>query len=164
MKIVSLILVLMFFLVGCGEAQVFEPVEDVYASGVRRSPSEVMLALPEEAGMEVIAGSSGRIYLCEGYTVTVETRDSGNIDATLQAMTGYRREVLTVLQRQEGDVTRYECAWTCAGEDGDQVARGVVLDDGVYHYCVCVMADARESGSLQDAWQQLLSSVNLRTD
>ena len=163
MKKVCFLLVLLLLLTGCGSAGDFEPMQDVYAPVALSEPAAVELSFPEEAGMEVFAGESGRIYLCDGYCIAVETLTGGSIDGTLRQLTGYGADSLTVLQRTDGVVQRYECAWTSAGENGDQVARAVVLDDGQYHYCVSVMADADEAGSLQAQWQGILSSVSLRT-
>ncbi len=162
MKKVWLILVLLLLLTGCG-AKKFEPMLDVYAPESLPEPAQVVLDLPQEAGMEVFAGEAGRLYLCDGYCIAVETLAGGDLNATLRQLTGYDAGNLTVLQRTDGGMQRYECAWTCVGEAGDQVGRAVVVDDGVYHYCVSVMADATEAGSLQAQWQGILTSVSLRT-
>ena len=162
MKKVWLIMVLLLLLTGCGAGE-FAPLLDVYAPEALPGPAQITLSLPEEAGIEVFGGDTGRIYLCDGYSITVETLSGGSIDSSLRQLTGYDSKSLTVLQRTEGSLQRYECAWTCAGEAGDQVGRAVVVDDGLYHYCVSVMADALDAGSLQAQWQQILGSVNLRT-
>ena len=162
MKKVWLILALLLLLTGCGAGE-FEPILDVYAPEALQEPAQITLSLPEEAGIEVFGGETGRIYLCDGYSITVETWEGGSIDRSLRQLTGYDSKSLTVLQRTEGTLLRYECAWICAGEAGDQIGRAVVMDDGVYHYCVSVMADATEAGSLQAQWQGILTSVSLRT-
>ena len=162
MKKVWLILVLLLLLTGCSATE-FEPMLDVYAPESLPESAQVVLDLPQEAGIEVFAGDSGRLYLCDGYSITVETLQGGDLNGTLRQLTGYDADNLTVLQRTDGGTQRYECAWTCVGEAGDQVGRAVVVDDGVYHYCVSVLADATEAGSLQAQWQGILTSVSLRT-
>lgn len=159
MKKLCCLLVFVLFLTGCQATPTFEIMEDVYAPQPQNAPRRVELSLAEDA--EVIAGSSGKLYLCDGYEVTVETLVSGDVSATVQQLTGFATDALTMLQTGTSELRRYECAWTAAGENGDAVGRAVVLDDGQYHYCVTVMAQAENAGALTETWQNLLNSVCL---
>ena len=159
MKKVCILLVVVFLLSGCQAVDTFETVEDVYGPQPLSTPKKVELALPQNA--QTIAGDSGMLYLCEGYDVTVETLSSGNLNQTLQMLTGFAPNTLTVMQTAVSDLDRYECVWTAAGENGDSVGRAVVLDDGRYHYCVTVMGPAETAGQLSAQWQELLASVQL---
>lgn len=153
------------FLTGCGDPKVFETMSDLYYVPEAASAAQTAVQLPDNAVIAV-AGSkeSGRIYLCDGYTVAVQTLSSGNLDTTLRAVTGYARQKLQLMKRQDGDLTRYECAWVSAGEGGDQVARTVILDDGTYHYTLTVMGGAEQAGHLAQVWQAITDSFTLRTD
>jgi hypothetical protein len=159
-KKVWLILMLLLVLTGCG-AKKLEPMLDVYAPESLPEPAQVVLDLPQEAGMEGFAGEAGRLYLCEGYCIAVESLAGGDMNATLRQLTGYDAGNLTVLQRTDGGMQRYECAWTCVGEAGDQVGRAVVVDDGIYHYCVSVTAPAEKALKLQPVFRALFESFEL---
>ena len=153
-------LVFILLLCGCNAAETFETLSGacMQQTAVRR---EVLLTIPEDAAAQVIQGDSGTLYLCDGYEITLQTMLAGNLDSTVQSLTGFESEALTVMETSVSDFTRYECVWTAAGEGGDMVGRAVILDDGCYHYCVTVMALADEAGQLQQTWQTLLESFCL---
>ena len=160
MKKLCFLLAFVAFLAGCRAATTFETVDDVYAPQSQNAPREVALVLPED--VQTIAGDNGKLYLCDGYEVTVETFSSGDLNGTVQKLTGFAPDALTMLQTVASNVRRYECVWTAAGENGDAVGRAVVLDDGVYHYCVTVMGQADAAGEMAGTWQELLRSVQLK--
>ena len=153
----------LFFLAGCGGEGVYETVQDVYAPQVE-TPQKLSLSLPEEASVTTVSGSMGTLYLCDGYTIAVETLSGGDLGATVKAITGFSLDRLTLMQREQNGISVYRCVWTSAGENGDQVARCLILDDGKFHYAVTVMADATEASALENTWQDLFASVSLRTD
>ena len=156
--------VLMLLLCGC-RAEDMETVMDSFDIPVLAPAGQLVLSLPEEASvptMESVEG--GKLYLCDGYTLTVQTFSSGDLSNTLRQTTGFTSDQITMIQTQQNGVRRYACVWSAAGEGGDQVGRAVILDDGNYHYAVCVMADFEAAGNLTDTWQELLDSVKLRTD
>ena len=103
----------------------------------------------------------GKLYQCDGYEIAVQTLESGNLDATLQTLTGFDAGELSPMQTNRCGVACYEAAWSAAGENGDQIGRIMVLDDGSYHYCVSVMASAEDAAQCADAWKALLESVAL---
>lgn len=152
-------------LCACGAQPTFETVDDDNALMVSATLRQIELALPKEAAKPVMeSASGGSLYLCDGYTLTVQTLSGGNLDRTAQQLTGYCWSELQPIRTQLSDAVRYDLAWAAAGEGGDQVGRAVILDDGMNHYAVSVMADADIAGTLQDTWQKLLHSVKLGTD
>ena len=152
-------------LLGCAAEPVFEKVEDVYGDALP-AVAQVQVLMPETASVMATAGDgSGQIYFCDGYTLTVQTLAGGDMDRSIRSLTGYGRDGLTVMETLRDGIPCFTCAWTSAGEHGDQVGRLVLLDDGVWHYAVTVMADAGRAGELTEEWDQILSSVTLqRTD
>ena len=120
---------------------------------------EIQLQLPKEATAPVLQSQEGgKLYLCDGYTLTVQTLSAGDIDRTMREVTGFSKDQLTVMETEQMDFRRYDCA---AAEEGEQVARTVILDDGNYHYAVTVMADFASAGELANTWQSLLASASL---
>lgn len=152
-------LLFVLLLSGCRAEPTFETLQDVYAGQNISVPREVLLDLPED--ISVIQSENGKLYLCDGYDITVETFASGDLHQTIQTLTGFAPDSLTLLQTSVTDARRYECVWSAAGEGGDMVGRAVVLDDGSYHYCVTIMASSDRAGELSDNWQTLLDSFCL---
>ena len=160
MKILCVVLIA-FMLGGCGAQQGWETVDDPWVEVVAPC-REVEMKLPAEAAIPVLHNpDEGKLYVCDGYTVTVQTFEGGDLDATMRQLTGFSRENLTCMQTQEAGVKEYACVWSSVGEGGDYVARAVILDDGNYHYAVSVMADFAAAGELAQTWQGILSSVTL---
>ena len=162
MKKCWILLTLLLLLTGCGAQQTFETVSDVLDMAAMAPMQQLSLALPKDAAAASMENpNAGKIYLCDGYTLTVQTMDAGDLDGTLRQLTGYGREQLTVMKTQQDNAVRYESVWSAAGEGGDQVGRAVILDDGNCHYAVTVMADFAAAGELTAVWQEILSSVKL---
>lgn len=164
MKKVFGLMLCVILLAGCGARETFETVsDDLTVSG--SVVGQVLVSLPEEAkASALIAEDGSKLYLCDGYTLTIHTIDGGKIDETLQLLTGFEKEDLTVMQTVRDGKDCYECVWTTAGEGEDQVCRTIVLDDGGYHYAVTAMAGYTDAGNLQDAWQKIMGSVEICTD
>ena len=163
MKKVCVAVFLCLILAGCGAKETFETIPDIYATEVSAAPVQrVMLSLPEEAAVPIMAnGDSGSIYMCNGYTVAVQTMQAGDLDRTFRQTTGFASDALTVMQTETQGFTRYDCVWTAAGEGEDQICRAAILNDGNYHYAVTVMASASQAGALNEQWQNVLDSVTL---
>ncbi len=147
---------------GCGVQETFETVNDTLMQPEQEPAKQVVLELPEDAAVPAMeSDAAGSLYLCDGYFMTVQTVKSGDLNSTIKDATGFDRNVLPIIETTQGDVRRYECVWTAAGETGDQVGRLAVLDDGNYHYVVTVMADASKAGQLTGQWNQLFSALAL---
>lgn len=147
---------------GCGVQETYETVKDTLMQPEQGLAKQVVLALPEDASVPAMQSDvSGSLYLCDGYFVTVQTLESGDLQSTIKDATGFDRNLLPIIETVQGDVYRYECVWTAAGETEEQIGRLAVLDDGSYHYVVTAMADASKAGQLTTKWNQLFSSLTL---
>ena len=161
MKKIGIILLFSVLLAGCAAEDTFETVADEWVQSVAAPVRDVILPLPEEAAAPVSARDNGTLYQCDGYEIMVETLPSGDLDATLQTVTGYGREDLTVMETRSGGIKRYDLVWSCMGEAGELVGRACVLDDGDYHYVLSVLADADRAGKFEEAWNDLFSGYSL---
>jgi len=161
MKKCAIFLLILLALSGCAAEETFETVADEWVQSVAAPMRDVNLTLPEDAAAPVSAGEKGVLYQCAGYEIMVETLSSGNLEATLREVTGYSRENLTVLETREGDIKRYDLIWSCLGEQGQQLCRGCILDDGNYHYVLTVLAEAEQAGEYEEIWNELFSGYSL---
>ena len=161
MKIICWVLSLTVLLCGCSAQPTFETVIDQLEMPATAQQRKLHVELPKEATVPTLQNAAtGELYLCDGYTLSVQTMESGDLDATMRSLTGFTKEQLTVMTTEKHGVKRYDCVWSAAGEGGDQVARAVVLDDGYYHYAVTVMADFASAGDLAQTWKTILDSVS----
>ena len=156
-----IVVVLLLALCGCSGAQVLETVTDSELTPIIAQARELELTLPEDAAVYTAAVGSDRVYFCDGYCITVQTLAGGNINSTMQQVTGFSRDALSVMETRQDDALRYDLAWSCMAEEGQQVCRATVLDDGYYHYAVAVMGDYEDAGRMLDSWEQVLGSVAL---
>ena len=160
MKRILLVLLMSLLLAGCAEAELGETVADVWQEAVTvAAPRETRLELPGEAVACAMESDTGRLYFGDGSEVMVQTLSGGDLDATIRSLTGFDREDITVIQSQS-DPKRWEFAWASAGEGGERLGRGVVLDDGNYHYCLTVLQDA-DDDDCQIIWSQVFNSFEL---
>ncbi len=148
-------------LAGCRAEETLETVADELDIPVMAAPREVSVSLPGESDLGAVEGSTGRIYLANDYQVTIETLDAGDLDKTIREMSGFHREDLTVLETQEDNCKRYEFVWVSAGETGEQLGHGIILDDGNYHYCMTVLRDADQETGTQVVWDEIFQSFSL---
>ena len=156
-------IIVAFALLMCGcAAQTFETVDDVYAQQPEIAPQKISFQIPEDAAAQVMENDNGRLYFCDGYDIMVETLSAGDLNKTIETLTGYAADALTIMETSVSGIERYECVWTAAGEAGDQVGRAVILDDGNFHYALSVMAAAQEAGSLQECWEELMRTFQIQ--
>lgn len=164
MKRIMILMLCACLLAGCKSPEAYETMTDLYYIPETPEPAQITLWLPETGALSVLENQeNGKLYLCDGYSVAVQTMAAGDMDATLSAATGYSREQLHGIGWQRDGVARYECAWASVGETGDQIGRTIVLDDGAYHYVVTVMGQADLAGSLAQTWADITDSVALHT-
>lgn len=157
LKIIVILLIL-GLLTGCSDPTVYETLGDViHVSATRPQPGQIMLEFPQQAAIMTASGGD-MLYTCGDYTISLQTLEGGDLASTVRTLCGFDMEKLTVMETNcEGHV-RYEWVWTSAGETGDVICRAAVLDDGNYHYCLCVQAEAEKAGKLSQAWNQLFCS------
>ena len=152
---------LCLLLAGCGGEETFETVADPVVVPAAAPASQILIRLPEEAAALVLAAGERQIYECGDYEILLETRPSGDFPETVRYLTGFDADALTVVQTRQGDYDRYEFVWSCAGEQGQRMGRGAVLDDGNRHYCLSVLWDTAMEAEAWGSWQQVFASFTL---
>lgn len=159
MKTYCLLLILSLFLCGCKAEETFETVSDEIVSPVMSQPRQIAVRLPDDAVSPVLESEARQIYMSEEYEITIETLSSGDLNATVQSLTGYEIEQLTVMETGNEDVKRYDFVWVSTGDLGECLGQAVILDDGEYHYCMSVLRDAGKR--TQIVWSDVFSSFTL---
>lgn len=159
-KIILLVLVALL-LSGCAAEETFETISDELVQPVMVQPEEVLVDLPGEAAMPAMESDNGRFYLASDYEIHIQTLEAGDLNRTIQTLSGYDQDALTVMETNLDGINRYEFVWTCAGENGDRLGRAVVLDDGTYHYTMTVLRDADTTETSQIVWNDVFRSFAL---
>ena len=162
MKKLCCVMLVFLLLCGCSAKETFEQVYDELLLPAMAPMKELKLNLPKDAGAPTLVSDDGnRLYFCDGYTLAVQTLEAGDLDETLQSLCGYNRRDLLVMETREDGVDRFDWVFTCLGEEGTQVGRGTIFDDGNYHYCATVMAQEAASGSLAEEWESIFHSMEV---
>lgn len=162
MKKMICLMMLALMLQGCAAQEVFETVDDEYVQVMLPAAARISLQLPDDQAQAVMENDADQIiYLYEDFSVCIEIASAGSIGQTLKEVTGFELENLTVMQTMSDGCRRYQCAWSSAGENGDQVGRACVLDDGYYHYVITVMGGEDAAGEKTAVWQDLLDSFDI---
>ena len=161
MKKWLLLLMMTVLLAGCGQEAVFETVSDELIQPVMAQPRFICVDLPGETALPVVENQNGRVYVCNDYEIVLQTLEAGDLEQTMQDMTGLSKEDLTVVETDDHGIRRYEFVWAAAGERGEQVGRGMILDDNSYHYCLSVLRDADAQERSQISWDQVFASFTL---
>lgn len=159
-KLVPVLLALLMF-TGCGAEPTMEMVADVWAEPALPEPGSIHVALPGETALPVIESDSGRIYLCNDYEVYLETMESGDLPETVRTMSGFSPEEVTMVSTSQDGMDRHEFVWASVGETGDWLGRGVVLDDGNYHYTMTVLRSAESVETSQVVWDGVFNSFRI---
>ena len=162
MKRILCLVLFAVLLTGCGAEPTFETVADVPVQSVSAPVRQIFLDLPANTQMQTMgADSEDKLYLCDGFTVSVQTMDAGDLDRTLRAATGYGKEELTLMQTETADGKCYRCVWAAAGEGQTQVGKTCIVDDGSYHYVLTVMVPEQDAGRLAEQVQSVLDSFQV---
>lgn len=162
MRKLCVALAVSLMLCGCGSQAAFESVTDLADVPAVSQMRKIKLSLPKDATAPTLYSEEcGSLYLCDDYTISVQTLEGGDMDSTLRQLTGFGKADLTVMETEYGGIKRCSCVWSAAGEGGDHVGRALILDDGNYHYAVSVMAEFSRAGDLSAKWQELFESVEL---
>lgn len=165
MRKLWIIPLLAILLTGCGKEKMLETVSDVQDTPVVSIARRIQLHLPEELSAPALQGEeTGTLYLCDDYSVTVQTMEAGDLQRTIRNATGMQKNDLQIIQTRQGDTKRYQWVWTAAGEQGMQVGRACVLDDGAYHYVLTALADENKAGAVQPQWKEIFASFSLATE
>ena len=157
-----LLLPLLLLLCGCAAQPAMETVSDVYAVPASVAGYTLSVQLPEAAAQFVMEEPGGsKLFSCEGYTVTIQELEGGDLPRTVRTVTGQDVQNLTVMTTRQGEFRRHAFAWTAAGEGSQQICRTVILDDGRCHHALTVMADHTLAGQLSEEWEHIFSTATL---
>lgn len=154
MKIIVLLCVCAL-LAGCAAAPTFETLGPVQHEqpAVRKTASA---DIPADA-LELENGTDGA-WLCGSYYLEIRTRQAESLAETVQVLSGCEEDNLTVMTLSDHGMKRYEWVWTAMSEEGRQLGRAVVLDDGAFHYCLSAVGPAEQGSSLAAEWNTLFST------
>ncbi len=164
MKKLLVVLLLGMLLTGCGKEPTLETVGDVQATPVAATARRIQVQLPSELSAPALQNEESTLYLCDDYSVTVQTVAAGDLQKTIRNATGLDKENLQIMQTRQGDAKRYQFMWTANAETGIQVGRTCILDDGAYHYVLTAMADETVAGQVQQVWKEIFTSFCLATE
>lgn len=162
MKKVVLFCMLALLLTGCKTQQTFETVEDIAPVEPVAAPMQFFADLPDSAATPTFQGEDGtELYVCQDYTISKQILESGDFEKTVRTLSGKTTDDLQILKTKQGSYDRYDFVWTSAGEDGLQVGRACVLDDGNYHYALTTMTQEESPEDLREALQEMFATCSL---
>lgn len=162
MKIALVLLLSVFLLTGCGAAETFETVNDSIPVLPVAAPRWLEAQLPENAAAEAIwEDSQTRLYLTQDCTILMQTLPGGDLDRTMQQVTGKRTEELASITTSREGIVRHDFVWTAAGEEGLNLGRGCLLDDGDYHYVLTALSSESAVGTMGPAWEEMFTTCRL---
>lgn len=162
MKKLWVILLIALLLAGCGKGKTLETVSDVLTEPVVATVQHIRVNLPPEISTPALQSQeNGTLYLCDDYSVTVQTLQSGNLEQTIRTVTGLDKESLQIQSTQQGSAKRHQFVWVTTGEEGTQVGRTCILDDGAYHYVLTAMAEETAAQQVQTVWKEIFASFCL---
>lgn len=161
LKIAVAFLALVLSACGPEEIPVFETVgEDAYQQEEKPVAGQMELMLPEEAVAQTMSDDlGGELYTWEGHTLQLQTMEGGDIRRTVESVTGFDYDGLTVMASKKGDLLYYQTVWSTAGEEGTLLGRALIADDGYYHYCVSLLSP--EDSDSADVYQRLCASFTV---
>ena len=154
---------------GCQkDTVVWETVSDqIYLSVDGKVPVQLTMdfTAPEDAVQSADAFSEGTVYQqAEGkYEIIQETMQS-TAESAIKLMTGFSKNELTVMETKAFDMARYDFVWSAASEQGQQVCRGVVFDDGTYCYTLTFQTAEENGGELQECMDEMFASIGFHED
>ena len=93
---------------GCGKQPTMESITDVPDTPVVSTVQRIQLQLPPELSAPALQGEEGALYLCDDYSVTVQTVEAGDLQRTIRNATGMDKEKLQIVQTRQGDTKRYQ--------------------------------------------------------
>lgn len=156
------LLLLPLLLLGCAQPENLETVSDVHLVPTLPQPQPVWFWLPEGAAVDAdLSAEEGTLYLCEEFTAASLTLPGGDLERTLREVTGYALSRLEPISRKDPLGTRWECAWASLGEEGELIARTLILDDGAYHYTLTLQARAEKGAAVAPTWQEIFRTFTL---
>lgn len=159
MKWLCLFGILAMLLSGCSVADTFETVADDPSELTFAQQKKVVAAIPEDT--YAMQSTSGTLYFCDGYEFSLEVLSGGDLNATVETLSGFSVSDLTVMETAAADAVRFEFVWTSVGDEGERVNRAVIMDDGAYHYCLSLSTEADNISMCQETWQNIIESFSI---
>ena len=157
------VLILLLMLAGCSAQPVYETVQDELVQPVSAQPKQIHVDLAEEPVLPAMESDGGTLYLCGDYDVMIHTLPSGDLNRTVEQVSGFAPEDLTILHTASGELERYEFVWTSAVDGGEQISRATILDDGDYHYVLSATVGAELIEEYQEIWNGIFESFYLES-
>ena len=162
MKKLVWIFLIAVLLTGCSKNATLETVSDVWDVPTTASMQQILVQLPPELSVPAMKNDEvGTLYLCDDYSVTVQTVEAGDLQKTIRNATGMEKDNLQIIETRQGPIKCYQWVWTANTEEGIQIGRGCVLDDGSYHYVLTALAEEKAAEQLRPVWQEMFSSFRL---
>ena len=162
MRRVLVLCMLILMLTGCKTQETFETVEDVAPIQPVASAQQFFVALPDAAATPTFQDEDGsELYVCQGYTISKQILESGDLEKTVKTLSGKDMEDLQLLKTRQEDYDRYDFVWTSAEEEGLQLGRACVLDDGNFHYTLTTMTQEDSSEALRETLEEMYESCSL---
>ena len=161
MKMICMILLVVLMLAGCGASEGYETITDELVLSTAAQPREVRFDLAQEPVLPVMESDGGQLYICGDFDVMMLTQESGDLNETVYQVSGFLPEELTLIQTGSGDIDKYEFVWTSATEEGQQIGRATIQDDGSYHYILSATVDAELIEEYQEIWNGIFESFEL---
>ena len=161
MKKQLLILCVAFLLGGCKGEETFETVEDMIPDQPVAAVQQFFVSMPQDATAPTFQNPDGEIYFCTDYTISKQILEGGDMEKTIQTITGKNAEELELLKTQYETHDRYDFVWAAVGEEGLQLGRACILDDGNYHYTLTAMTGESQSQSTQEQIREMFASCKL---
>ena len=109
MKYLCMILILVLLLSGCGQT----PLETIADEVVDNRPScrQILINIPDEASVFTMEnGQADKLYICDGYTISMHIFPGGDLHNTFSQSTGYGLDTLTVINTEYDSMKRYDAA------------------------------------------------------
>ena len=162
MKKLWIILSVALLLSGCGKGTALETVSDIPTEPVMAMMQNIRVDLPPELSTPALQSQEGgKLYLCDDYSVMVQTLQAGDLAQTVRTVTGMDKEKLQIQTTQQGSTKCYQFSWVTTGEQGVRVGRTCILDDGAYHYVLTALAEETAAEQLQETWKAMFSSFGI---
>ena len=160
MKKLCVILAMFCLFSGCAGEDTMETVADEVVL-TQAEARTIRMELPEETVLPVMQTDTGKLYICDDFEVSVQTLPGGDLERTVETLTGFDRAAVTVMETEAQDLTQYDLVWSCAGELGPEVGRARILDDGNYHYCLAVQIREEDAREYEEIFNGMFESFTL---
>lgn len=162
MKRMLLILFCALSLAGCASEPVWETVEDMVPVEPIPAMQQLYVPIPGDASAPTFRGEDGtEVYVCNDFTLTKQVLPGGDLNQTVKEISGLEKDQLQLLQTKPDGFDRWDFVWTSATEEGLQLSRACILDDGGYHYVLSTTAAEEKAGQLTDIWQDIFARACL---